>query len=160
MEAASNNGIFPLLTTRLDGGFGPHPHQAWLTTQAISTTMSRLKVWQCADAVLREKQNPETVITRPQLPSLPFEPLLLSLFFFFGSPAFLNSMRVFKWGFVHSCMFADGFLNHFPIILSYSMWKTFNLNPEVSQSCAGIKAILSAQCCFLPRKKRRVEDPV
>ena len=33
MEAASNNGIFPPLTTRLDGGFGPHTSHGFLPKQ-------------------------------------------------------------------------------------------------------------------------------
>ena len=117
MEAASNNGIFPLLTTRLDGGFGPHPHQAWFTPQAISTTMCRLKVWQCADAALREQQNPKTVITRPQLPSLPFEPLLP--FFLFWVTSIFEQYACFQMRFrsqLHVCWWIpESFSNH-PVI--------------------------------------------
>jgi len=163
MEAASNNGIFPLLTanrviSHLPGSMVvlvPTPVMVFSPSnfndhvQAQSETMCGCRTARTA--------KPQTVITRPLLPNLLFEPPL-ALLLLFGSPAFLNSMRVFKWSFVHICMFADGFLNYFPIILSYSMWKTFNVNPEVSESCAGIKK-MSAQCCVQLRK-RRVQDPV
>merc|ERR1719339_649528 len=56
----------------------------------------------CGCRTARTAKPQKTVITRPLLPNLLFEPPL-ALFLLFGPPAFLNSMHVFKSSFVHIC---------------------------------------------------------
>ena len=151
------------------------PHQLWFTpprnfndhVQAQNATM-------CADAALREQQTPKLwspptdavkLLSFQKPPSwASFQ--LLCISFFLGHQHF-STVCMFsnQTSVIPSCMFAKWNPELFSICFNFSdnsviqHVKTFNINPEVSESCADIK-VMSAQCLCPASFIKAGKDPV